>query len=80
MTNDQHYEAIAALPVHTRDLVIDALRVRAMDFVGDRLNDDNGDQAADIYRAFYGSTEERDQPFDPDRYDFLCGVCKEEVI
>lgn len=62
-----HAGAIACLPEATRELVIDALRVRAMDFVGDRLNDDGGDEAADICRALTGRGE-GDDYFNPDAY------------
>lgn len=53
-----------------REIVLDALRVRAMDFVGDRLHSDGGDEAADLYRALVPGTDDDTAPpvFDPDHY------------
>lgn len=67
MTIDQHVSALNALPDDTRAIVLDALRVRAMDFVGDRLWSDAGDDAEDIYRAIV-KPDEAEQPFNPDAY------------
>jgi hypothetical protein len=61
------------VPSETLELVADALRVRAMDFVADRLRDGDtrvGDEAADTYRALeaLGVVERLDLPFNPDFY------------
>ena len=60
-----HARDINKLPSETRAIVLDALRVRAMDFVGDRLASDGGDEAADIYRDLAGEDE---YTFDPEHY------------
>jgi hypothetical protein len=70
MTPDQHAEAIRGLPVETRAVVTDALRVRAMDFVADRVdNDGAADLAADVCRVLMPE-EARDDSnyFSPDHH------------
>lgn len=73
MTNaESHAEMLDALPCDTRAIVLDALKVRAMDFVADRINAEGGDEAADIYRAYVRRIKPGDpddaMPFDPNRY------------
>lgn len=60
---------ISGLPPETREIVLDALRVRAMDFVQDRLrhNDGAADEAADIYRILDPGADSNDA-FDPNVY------------
>lgn len=45
-----HAQEIKKLRAPTRNMVIDALRVRSMDFVTDRLHSDAGDETADVIR------------------------------
>jgi hypothetical protein len=63
----RHAHAIRALPDDTRELVADALRVRAMDVVGDRLHSDHGDLAADVIRVLDPDAD-ASNAFDPDNY------------
>lgn len=67
-----HAAAIAVLPIETIAVVLDALCVRAMDFVADRIDDDGAsDLAADIVRELlYADMEPRGEAgiFDPDHY------------
>jgi hypothetical protein len=63
----RHAYAIRALPDDTRELVADALRVRAMDVVGDRLHSDHGDLAADVIRVLDPDAD-ASNAFDPDNY------------
>lgn len=65
-----HAKAIQALPPATRALVLDALRVRAMDFVADRLESgpDYSDEAADVYRKLVPDADKRNA-FDPERFE-----------
>lgn len=67
MNEYRHAYVIRALPDDTRELVADALRVRAMDFVGDRLHSDHGDLAADVIRALVPDAD-TSNAFDPDNY------------
>jgi hypothetical protein len=66
----EHVEAqILALGGDSREVVMDALRVRAMDFVSDRIGHDYwADDAADIYRAVARITDDDTPVFDPDVY------------
>lgn len=63
----QHAQEIKKLPTATRNLVIDALRVRAMDFVTDRLHSDLGDMTADVIRELIPSAD-TNMLFDPSLY------------
>lgn len=66
---DSHAEAISGLPTATRELVLDALRVRAMDFVSDCIGGDAyADECADVVRRFVDEDDDR-AIFDPDMYD-----------
>jgi hypothetical protein len=68
MTADDHARAIAKLPERTREVVLNAIRVRAMDFVTDRLDDDvMSDDCADIYRATFPDADAA-MAFDPEHY------------
>lgn len=60
-TPNTHADAIRTLPPETRNIVIDALCVRAMDFVADGLtqSDAGADQAADIIRQLIDPFEKR---------------------
>lgn len=69
-----HALALAGLPEGTRLVVLDALRVRAMDAVADTLEaraggatDGLADLAADVYRASVPHADQR-AAFDPARY------------
>ncbi len=76
----EHADQIEALSGDTRDIVLDALRVRAMDFVADRLSEDRmGDYVADIYRRWFESheAEMEAQPFNPDTYEFIDNMRRE---
>lgn len=65
---DHANEIMEWLDDETREIVLDALRVRAMDFVNDRLKTDGeGDLAADIYRYAVPWSDE-DRAFDPATY------------
>jgi hypothetical protein len=69
MTPDQHAEAIRGLPVETRAVVTDALRVRAMDFVADRVdNDGAADLAADVCRVLMPKKLVNSNYFSPDHH------------
>lgn len=72
-TTRAHAAAILTLPDETQALVRDALRVRAMDFVADRLDSEAGDEAADVYRELgrYRHWADGVRPFDPDLYHQL---------
>lgn len=61
--------AISGLPEGARTLVTEALRVRGMDFVQERLMEDEwlADKAADVYRALVPDADKR-LDFDPDRH------------
>lgn len=69
-----HANAIVALPLETLVVVLDALRVRAMDRVHDALrdaSDGDADNAADIVRALVKDADDIEPPiFGPDSYDF----------
>jgi hypothetical protein len=69
MELDDFARPIASLPHATREIVLDALRVRGMDFVQDRLklNDGAADLAADIYRHLDPGADSNGA-FDPNAY------------
>jgi hypothetical protein len=64
-----HSQAIRQLPDETREFVVDALRVRAMDFVEQRLQQSGAtaDMAADVVRALVPNADASDA-FDPEAY------------
>lgn len=71
---DEHARIIAAseiagLSAMTREIIMDALRVRAMDFVQDRLRYGDGaaDLAADLYRELDPGADDNNA-FAPDTY------------
>jgi len=74
----RHAAALGGLPTDTLHIVLDALRVRAMDDVADKLDDDDGaDHAADLYRELAeggerahvrGLDPRRGEAFDSSRY------------
>lgn len=64
-----HASEIRKLPDDTREFVADALRVRAMDFVEQRLQTSGAtaDMAADVVRALVPNADAQDA-FDPEAY------------
>lgn len=66
----EHAAALTVLPDETLAIVLDALCVRGMDFVADRISDDGmSDLAADIARELlFGDGDEPAAIFDPDHH------------